>query len=203
MILLDGHEVRHYDLSWLRHQVVVISHEPVLFHASLAENLRYASPEASVEEISAAATAVGLHEFIVSLPQGYHTLVGERGARLSAGQKQRVALARALLKKPKILVLDEALSGLDVVSEAEVRQALDTLMAGWTTIVITHRLSSLRGDDAVLVLDTGRVVWQGRYGDLASFPGEMRARLREWESQATKGSPESAVRSPELLAWRR
>ncbi len=126
------------------------------------------------------------HEFIISLSQGYDTLVGERGARLSAGQKQRIALARAALKKPKILVLDEALSGLDVISEAEVRQALDTLMAGRTTIVVTHRLSSLRGDDAVIVLDAGRVVWTGRYGDLASFPGEMRARLREWESQAAK-----------------
>ncbi|HEV8714126.1 MAG TPA: ABC transporter ATP-binding protein [Candidatus Binatia bacterium] len=202
-ILLDGHDVRQYDLPWLRRQVVVISHEPVLFHASLAENLHYASPEASWEEVTAAATAVGLHEFIVSLPQGYNTLVGERGARLSAGQKQRVALARAVLKKPKVLVLDEALSGLDVVSEAEVRQALDALMAGRTTLVVTHRLSSLRGDDAVIVLDAGRVVWEGRYGDVTSFPGEMRARLREWESQGAQGSPGSAVHSPELLALRR
>jgi ATP-binding cassette subfamily B protein len=185
-VLLDGRDVRQCDLPWLRNQVVVVSHEPVLFHTSLIENLRYANPEASVEEVIAAATAVGLHEFIISLSQGYDTLVGERGARLSAGQKQRIALARAALKKPKILVLDEALSGLDVVSEAEVRQALDTLMAGRTTIVVTHRLSSLRGDDAVIVLDAGRVVWTGRYGDLASFPGEMRARLREWESQAAK-----------------
>ncbi len=185
-VLLDGRDVRQCDLPWLRNQVVVVSHEPVLFHTSLIENLRYANPEASLEEVIAAATAVGLHEFIISLSQGYDTLVGERGARLSAGQKQRIALARAALKKPKILVLDEALSGLDVVSEAEVRQALDTLMAGRTTIVVTHRLSSLRGDDAVIVLDAGRVVWTGRYGDLASFPGEMRARLREWESQAAK-----------------
>jgi ATP-binding cassette subfamily B protein len=185
-VLLDGRDVRQCDLPWLRNQVVVVSHEPVLFHTSLIENLRYANPEASLEEVVAVATAVGLHEFIISLSQGYDTLVGERGARLSAGQKQRIALARAALKKPKILVLDEALSGLDVVSEAEVRQALDTLMAGRTTIVVTHRLSSLRGDDAVIVLDAGRVVWTGRYGDLASFPGEMRARLREWESQAAK-----------------
>lgn len=112
-ILLDGRDVRQYDLPWLRRQVVVISHESVLFHASLAENLRYTSPEASWEEVMAAAAAVGLHEFTLSLPQGYNTLVGERGARLSAGQKQRVALARAVLKKPKILVLDEALSGRD------------------------------------------------------------------------------------------
>jgi ATP-binding cassette, subfamily B, bacterial len=203
VILLDGHDIRQYDLSWLRRQIVVVSHEAVLFHASLAENLRYASPEASWEEVTAAAAAAGLHEFIVSLPQGYHTLVGERGARLSAGQKQRVALARAVLKKPKILVLDEALSGLDVASEAEVRRALETLMAGRTTLVITHRLSSLRGDDAVLVLDAGRVVWRGRYGDAANFPGEMRARLREWESRAGEESPGSGVRGPEWSAPRR
>jgi len=203
VILLDGHDVRACDLPWLRSQVVVVSHEPVLFHASLAENLRYANPEASLEEVVTAAKAVGLHEFIISLPQRYDTLVGERGARLSAGQKQRIALARAVLKKPKILVLDEALSGLDVVSEAEVREALDALMAGRTTIVVTHRLSSLRGDDAMIVLDAGRVVWEGRYGNLASFPGEMGAKLREWESQAAKRSPESGVQSPELLALRR
>jgi ATP-binding cassette subfamily B protein len=199
IILLDGHDVRQYELPWLRNQIVVISHEPVLFHASLAENLRYASPGASLAEVSAAATAVGLHEFILSLPQGYDTLVGERGARLSAGQKQRVVLARAMLKKPRILVLDEALSGLDVVSEAQVRQALDSLMAGRTTIVVTHRLSSLRGDDAVIVLDAGQVIWQGRYGDLASFPGEMHARLRQWESQAVKSGPGSGVRGPESV----
>jgi len=185
-ILLDGHDVRQCDLVWLRSQVVVVSHEPVLFHASLVENLRYASPEAPLGEVIAAATAVGLHEFITSLPQGYETLVGERGARLSAGQKQRVALARAVLKKPKILVLDEALSGLDMISEAGVREALDMLMIGRTTIVVTHRLSSLRGEDAVIVLDAGRVVWEGRYGDLAAASGEMRARLHEWETQALR-----------------
>jgi ATP-binding cassette, subfamily B, bacterial len=202
-ILLDDYDVRQCDLSWLRKQVVVVSHEPVLFHASLRENLGYASPEASLEEVAAAAAAVGLHEFILSLPQGYDTLVGERGARLSAGQKQRIALARAMLKKPRILVLDEALSGLDVVSEAEVRQALDSLMAGRTVIVVTHRLSSLRRDDAVIVLDAGRVVWEGRYGDLASFPGEMRAKLREWDNQAVKSSPQPAVRGVESSAWPR
>jgi ABC-type multidrug transport system fused ATPase/permease subunit len=154
-ILLDGYNVRELDLAWVRNQVVVVSHEPFLFHASFLENLRYADPETPVAEVSAAARAVGLHEFISALPQGYDTLVGERGARLSAGQKQRVALARALLKHPKVLVLDEALSGLDVVSETGVRDALDALMLGRTTIVVTHRLSSVRADDFVLVLEHG------------------------------------------------
>jgi ATP-binding cassette subfamily B protein len=183
-VFLDGHDVRDYDLRWLRNQVVVVSHESALFHASLAENLRYASPAASLGEIVAAAGAVGLHDFIAALPQGYDTLVGERGARLSAGQKQRLALARALLKQPAILVLDEALSGLDVDSETRVRAAVETLMAGRTTIMITHRLSSLRGDDAIIVLDAGRVAWEGRYGDLATSPTEVRVRLQEWETQA-------------------
>lgn len=205
-ILLDGYDLRDYDLAWLRSQVVIVSHEPYLFHASLAENLRYANPEASAEEVTTAARAVDLHEFITSLPQGYDTLVGERGARLSAGQRQRIALARAVLKQPRILVLDEALSGLDMVSEASVRQALAALMAGRTTIMVTHRLSSLHEDDTVIVLDRGQVVWEGLYGDLAASSGEIRATLREWERQAAGQrevwSLESGVRSPELSAVR-
>ncbi|MBI3300746.1 MAG: ABC transporter ATP-binding protein, partial [Deltaproteobacteria bacterium] len=200
LILLDGYDLRDCDLAWLRSQVVVVSHEPFLFHASLGENLRYASPEASLEEVTAAARAVGLHEFIASLPGGYDTLAGERGARLSAGQKQRIALARAALKRPKILVLDEALSGLDVVSEAGVREALEMLMAGRTTIMVTHRLSSLHEDDTVIVLDQGRVVWEGQYGDMATLPGDMRATLREWEGQKEVRSSEFGVRSPEVPA---
>jgi ATP-binding cassette subfamily B protein len=178
--------LRALELAWLRNQIVVVSHEPFLFHASFLENLRYANPEASVAEVSTAARAVGLHEFISSLPQGYDTLVGERGARLSAGQKQRIALARALLKRPKILVLDEALSGLDVMSETGVRDALDARMLGRTTIVVTHRLSSVRADDCVLVLDKGRVAWEGRYEDLATSSAQIHAALREWEIQVAR-----------------
>jgi ATP-binding cassette subfamily B protein len=205
-ILLDGQDVRTYDVTWLRNQVVVVSHEPFLFHASLAENVRYASPQASQDEIEAAARAVGLHEFIAALPQGYDTLVGERGARLSAGQKQRIALARAVLKRPKVLVLDEALSGLDVESETSVREALDTLMAGRTMLMVTHRLSSLRADDSVLVLDKGQVVWAGQYKELMAVPAEMRARLREWETQGARPlrtqNPQAGILSPELLVKR-
>jgi ATP-binding cassette subfamily B protein len=182
-ILLDGQDLRNLDLPWLRNQIIVVSHEPFLFHASFAENLRYANPGASSEEAVHAATAVGLHEFISSLPQGYDTLVGERGARLSAGQKQRIALARAVLKRPKVLVLDEALSGLDVESEANVREALGMLMTDRTTIMITHRLSSLRADDPVIVLDKGRVMWTGPYGELTSTRGDIRVKLTEWDRE--------------------
>ena len=169
-IRLDGHDVRELDLGWLRQHVVVISHEPFLFHASILENVSYASPEATREEIVAAVTAAGLHEFVTALPDGYDTTVGERGTRLSAGQRQRIALARAILKKPRILVLDEAMSGLDVESEADVRQALSALMQHCTTLVVTHRFTSLHAEDAVLVLKKGAVEWQGTYQELTKAP---------------------------------
>ncbi len=169
-IRLDGHDVRELDLGWLRQHVVVIGHEPFLFHASILENVSYASPEATREEIVAAVTAAGLHEFVTALPDGYDTTVGERGTRLSAGQRQRIALARAILKKPRILVLDEAMSGLDVESEADVRQALSALMQRCTTLVVTHRFTSLHAEDAVLVLKHGAVEWQGTYRELTQAP---------------------------------
>jgi ATP-binding cassette subfamily B protein len=181
-ILLDRSDIRTLALDWLRQQVVVLSHEPFLFHASLIENIRCASPQAAEQEVIAAAQVVGLHDFIQSLPQQYATIVGERGAQLSAGQKQRIALARAVLKQPKVLVLDEALSGLDVDSETRVREALAMALPGTTTIVVTHRLSSLRETDRVMILDGGHAVWDGWYKDHATVPSELRVRMREWEA---------------------
>jgi ATP-binding cassette, subfamily B, bacterial len=164
-ILLDGHDLRNLDLAWLRGQLVVTGHQAFVFHASMIENLRYACPDASLEEVMAAARAVGLHDFIASLPGGYENPVGEHGATLSDGQRQRISIARALLKDPKILVLDEALSALDVVSEAEIRASVERALPGRTVIMITHRLSSIRQDDQVMVLEQGRVLWSGRYCD--------------------------------------
>ncbi len=181
MILLDGSDIRALALEWLRQQVVVLSHDPFLFHASLAENIRYATPTASEREMTHAAQVVGLHEFIQSLPRQYETIVGERGAQLSAGQKQRIALARAVLRTPKVLVLDESLSGLDVESETVMREALARALPDTTTLVITHRLSSLRETDRVVILDGGRTVWDGRYGELVTSPGDLRAKIEEWE----------------------
>ena len=152
-ILLDGHDLRNLDLAWLRGQLVVTGHQAFVFHASMIENLRYACPDASLEEVMAAARAVGLHDFIASLPGGYENPVGEHGATLSDGQRQRISIARALLKDPKILVLDEALSALDVVSEAEIRASVERALPGRTVIMITHRLSSIRQDDQVMVLE--------------------------------------------------
>lgn len=174
-IRLDGHDVRELDLVWLRQHVVVIGHETFLFHASILENVSYASPEATREDVIAAVTAAGLHAYVTALPDGYDTTVGERGTRLSAGQRQRIALARALLKKPRILVLDEALSGLDVESEADVRQTLSALMQRCTTLVVTHRFTSLHADDAVLVLRSGAVEWQGTYRELTQSPDILQA----------------------------
>jgi ATP-binding cassette subfamily B protein len=185
-ITLDGRNLRELNHEWLRNQIVVVSHDPFLFHASIEENLRYAKPTASGDEIFAAAQMVDLHGFVTSLPQRYETLVGERGARLSAGQKQRIALARAILKNPQILVLDEALSGLDTASEVEIRQALQTLMKGKTTIIITHRLSSLHEEDRVLVLDRGRVMWDGPYGGLLTKSVDLRVKLGEWEQEGRR-----------------
>ena len=164
-ILLDGHDLRTFDLAWLRSQLVVTGHQAFVFHAPMIENLRYACPDASPEQVIAAARAAGLHDFISSLPDGYNNPVGEHGATLSDGQRQRISIARALLKDPKILVLDEALSALDVASEAEIRAAVERALPGRTVIMITHRVSSIRQDDQVMVLDQGRVLWSGRYGD--------------------------------------
>jgi len=164
-ILLDGHDVRTFDLAWLRSQLVVTGHQAFVFHAPMIENLRYACPDASLEQVIAAARAAGLHDFISSLPGGYNNPVGEHGATLSDGQRQRISIARALLKDPKILVLDEALSALDVASEAEIRAAVEQALPGRTVIMITHRVSSIRQDDQVMVLERGRVLWSGRYAD--------------------------------------
>ena len=164
-ILLDGHDLQSLDLAWLRSQLVATGHQAFVFHAPMIENLRYVCPDAPEEQVVAAARAAGLHDFIMSLPQGYDTPVGEHGATLSDGQRQRISIARALLKDPKILVLDEALSALDVTSEAEIRAAVERALAGRTVITITHRLSSIRPEDEVMVLERGRVLWRGRYSD--------------------------------------
>ena len=178
-ILLDGQDLQSLDLAWLRNQLVVTGHQAFVFHAPMIENLRYACPDASQEQVIAAARAVGLHDFISSLPGGYETPVGEHGATLSDGQRQRISIARALLKDPKVLVLDEALSALDVVSEAEIRAAVERALPGRTVIMITHRLSSIRQEDHVMVLDQGRVLWSGRYGDNPDSLSQKMQAVRE------------------------
>ncbi|WP_437618590.1 ABC transporter ATP-binding protein [Sorangium sp. So ce1151] len=173
-ILLDGHDLRALSPSWLRRQIGIVAQEPILFATSVADNIRYGRASASDEEVEAAARAANAHDFILGFPEGYRTLVGERGVQLSGGQKQRVAIARAVLKDPRLLVLDEATSALDTESEHLVKAALDTLMKGRTTLIIAHRLSTVMGADRVLVMDGGRIVQSGAHAALVAQDGLYR-----------------------------
>jgi ATP-binding cassette subfamily B protein len=165
-ITIDGVDVRDLSFAVLSDLVGVVSQETYLFHASVRENLRFAKPDATDEEIEAAAEAARIHHVIAALPEGYDTVVGERGYRFSGGEKQRIAIARTILRNPPILVLDEATSSLDTETERLVQEALDRLSEGRTTIAIAHRLSTVRDADQIVVLDHGRVVEQGRHEDL-------------------------------------
>ena len=174
MISLDGVPYEELDPKWLREQVGVVRQEPVLFATTITENIRYGRPEATEEEVHEAARAANAHDFIEDFPEGYETMVGERGVKLSGGQKQRVAIARALLKDPRVLILDEATSALDAESEHLVQEALERLMQGRTTMVIAHRLSTIMDADRVLVLDGGAVVQSGTHRDLVAQDGLYR-----------------------------
>jgi ATP-binding cassette subfamily B protein len=170
-ILLDGQDLRQLELKSLRSRIGVVTQETYLFHATVAENLRYGRPDATDAEVIAAARAAQIHDFIATLPQEYDTLVGERGLRLSGGERQRIAIARALLKDPRLLVLDEATSALDAANEALVQEALLPLMKGRTTLIIAHRLSTIRTADAIAVLEKGRLRELGSFDELLGKPG--------------------------------
>jgi ABC-type multidrug transport system fused ATPase/permease subunit len=170
-ILLDGADVRALELRSLRQQISVVLQEPLLFSGSIAENIRYGRPDATTEEVVAAARAANAHDFIQRLPHGYETELGERGAKLSGGERQRIAVARAFVKDAPILILDEPTSSIDSRTEAVILDALDRLMEGRTTFMIAHRLSTVRRADLILVVDQGRVVEQGTHEHLLAADG--------------------------------
>lgn len=170
-VLVDGVDVREQALGDLRAQMAAVPQEVQLFSGTISENLRLAKPDASDEELVEAATAANAHDFIVGFPDGYESLVGERGVKLSGGQRQRVAIARALLADPRILILDEATSSLDAEAEGLVQEALERLMVGRTTLVIAHRLSTVRAADRLVVISDGRIVEEGTHDELVAASG--------------------------------
>ncbi|MET9668844.1 ABC transporter ATP-binding protein [Streptomyces sp. NPDC006475] len=177
-VTIDGVDVRDLDFDTLARAVGVVSQETYLFHASVAENLRFAKPDATDAEIEAAARAAQIHDHIASLPDGYDTLVGERGYRFSGGEKQRLAIARTILRDPPVLILDEATSALDTRTEYAVQEAIDALSAGRTTITIAHRLSTVRDADEIVVLEAGRVAERGSHDKLLALDGRYAALVR-------------------------
>ncbi|MFJ8332089.1 ABC transporter ATP-binding protein [Streptomyces sp. NPDC094437] len=177
-VTLDGVDVRDLDFDTLARAVGVVSQETYLFHATVAENLRFAKPDATDDELRAAAEAAQIHDHIASLPDGYDTVVGERGHRFSGGEKQRLAIARTILRDPPVLILDEATSALDTRTEAAVQDAIDALSADRTTLTIAHRLSTVRDADQIVVLDAGQVAERGTHEELLERDGRYAALVR-------------------------
>jgi ATP-binding cassette subfamily B protein len=180
-ILLDGVDIRSFAVADYRRHIGLVLQEPFLFFGTIAENIAYGKPDATREEIIASARAAHAHEFILRLPQGYDSMVGERGQGLSGGERQRISIARALLIDPPILILDEATSSVDSETEKEIQKALDNLVQGRTTIAIAHRLSTLHRADRLVVLDRGVVVEEGNHDELMAREG---AYYRLYEAQA-------------------
>jgi len=187
-ILIDGQDIAEVQQASLRAQIAIVQQEPILFHRSLAENIAYGRPSATQAEIEEAARQASAHDFIAALPKGYGTLVGERGVKLSGGERQRVAIARAFLTDAPILIFDEATSSLDSESEVLIQQAMERLMVGRTTLVIAHRLSTVRALDRLLVFDAGKVVEEGSHSELIRLERGIYRRLFERQAlELTKG----------------
>ncbi|SHN21845.1 ABC transporter ATP-binding protein [Streptomyces yunnanensis] len=198
-VTLDGTDVRDLGFDTLARAVGVVSQETYLFHASVAENLRFAKPDATDEEIERAARIAQIHDHIAALPDGYDTVVGERGYRFSGGEKQRLAIARTILRDPPVLVLDEATSALDTRTEHAVQRAVDALSAGRTTLTIAHRLSTVRDADQIVVLDGGRIAERGTHDELLAADGRYAALVRRDTDRETAADPADDGRAPGIL----
>jgi len=200
-VAIDGYDLRSVKLGWIAEQIGVVPQETFLFHATIRENLLFGNPAASEAQLVDAAHAANIHDVIADLPEGYDTVVGERGFRLSGGERQRIAIARALLKDPRVIVLDEATSSLDSRSERLVQEALDRLMHGRTSIVIAHRLSTIQAADNILVIDQGRVVQRGTHRELLERGGVYAQLYREqFERQDDDGRPAQNPPGPIITA---
>ncbi|KAG1679148.1 hypothetical protein FOA52_000503 [Chlamydomonas sp. UWO 241] len=187
-VIIDGIDVRTLKLKWLRAQIGIVSQEPLLFSCSIIDNIRYGKPDATMEEVEAAAKAANAYDFISGLPDGFETKVGDRGMQLSGGQKQRVAIARAVIKQPKIMLLDEATSALDASAEHEVQMALDKIMVGRTSVIVAHRLSTVRNADMIALVYRGAILERGSHDELMAVADGGYAKLvRAQMRTATKG----------------
>lgn len=195
-ILLGGHDLRSLSFAQIRSLISVVNQDTFLFHGTVEENIRLGKPAASQAEMEDAARAANIHEFILSLPQGYQTVIGEKGIKLSGGQRQRLAIARALLRDTPILVLDEALSAVDAENEAVIQEALDRLMQGRTTIILAHRLSSVIDCDRILVLDRGHVAEEGKHGPLMNQGGVYARLMAEQAREQQVGAAADMIDAP-------
>lgn len=190
-ILVEGHDVRHIKTTSLREQIAMVPQETILFSGTIGENIAYGRPGADISEIIEAAKAANAHDFVTQCPKGYETVLGEAGVGLSGGQRQRISIARALLKNPRILILDEATSSLDAASEGIVQEALDRLMKGRSTLVIAHRLSTVKNADRILVMDQGRVLESGAFNQLVESGG-LFAQLYKTQFRSQEASDDGA-----------